>query len=97
MTAAAVLSDAEDVLRGTGRHATGRDTVPWVTLLAWIAAAGFLYGAAMGSHRLVAQQALYSGLKVPLLLLLSSVVCLLNFFVLNTILRPCLESTGADA
>ena len=40
----------------------------------------------MGSHRLVALQALYSGLKVPLLLLLSSVFCLLNFFVLNTVL-----------
>jgi len=86
MTATAVLSDAEDVLRGTGRHAAGRENVPWVTLLAWIAVAGFVYGATMGSHRLVALQALYSGLKVPFLLLLTSLVCLANFFVLNTVL-----------
>jgi hypothetical protein len=86
VTATAVLGDAEDVLRGTGRHAAGRESVPWMTLLAWIVAAGFLYGATMGSHRLIALQALYSGLKVPFLLLLTSLVCLPNFFVLNTVL-----------
>ena len=75
MTATAVLSDAENVLRGTGQHAAGRERVPYATLLAWIGGAGFVYGATMGSHRLIVLQALYSGLKVPILLLLTSVVC----------------------
>jgi hypothetical protein len=50
---------------------------------------GFLYGAAMGSYGGVAGdrlwQLLYSGLKVPILLLLNFLIGLPNFFVLNTL------------
>jgi len=50
---------------------------------------GFLYGMAMGSYSGVggdrARQLLYSGLKVPLLLLLTFLIGLPNFFVLNTL------------
>ncbi len=50
---------------------------------------GFLYGAAMGSYGGIAPdralQLLYSGLKVPVLLLVTFAIGLPNFFVLNTL------------
>ena len=50
---------------------------------------GFLYGAAMGSYGGVGGdrvwQLLYSGLKVPVLLLATFLIGLPNFFVLNTL------------
>ena len=51
---------------------------------------GFVYGMAMGSYGGVVGdrvwQLLYSGLKVPLLLLLTFLIGLPSFFVLNTLL-----------
>tara|TARA_R110002126_G_C10475991_1_gene501465 strand:- start:662 stop:1336 length:675 start_codon:yes stop_codon:yes gene_type:complete len=81
-----ILRDAELLLRAEGQHATGSERLPWRSLLAWIACAGFLYGAAMGSSGSQAQQSLYSGLKVPLMLAISSALTLPNFFVVNTLL-----------
>lgn len=48
--------------------------------------AGAFYGATMGSYGVRGFQALYSALKVPMLLSLATLVCLPNFFVVNTIL-----------
>ena len=45
-----------------------------------------LYGIVMGSHTLRPLQAFYSSFKVPLLLLLSTALCMPSFFILNTIL-----------
>ena len=58
----------------------GRDLVMLVV------ASGFAYGLVLGAHRLTPTQMLYSGVKVPILLTASSVVCLPNFFVVNTLL-----------
>ena len=55
-------------------------------LLALLVGAGFLYGLVLGCHNLRSRQMLYSALKVPLLLTASSLVCLPNFFVVNTLL-----------
>jgi hypothetical protein len=58
--------------------------------IAFIFLGGFFYGAVMGSFSGLTGdriwQVIYSGLKVPLLLLVSFVVALPSFFVLNTLM-----------
>jgi hypothetical protein len=51
-----------------------------------VLAGGFLYGCAMGSFGGRALQALYAGLKVPLLVVVSAALCAPAVFVLNTLL-----------
>ena len=83
------LSLVDDVLRRrpwTTRTAVrGRTRALGVCVLAF----GFLYGATMGSYGGVegdrAWQLLYSGLKVPVLLFVTFLIGLPNFFVLNTL------------
>jgi hypothetical protein len=81
MTAA--LAQADDLLRGRAAVALWR-------LLAMIALFGVLYGSVMGTFGGVrgerALQLLYSGTKVPLLLLVTFGLSLPSFFVLNTLL-----------
>lgn len=74
------------ILRGEGAFATGRGAVPWRALLLAVGIAGGLAGVALGAFQLRPLQMLYSGAKVPLLLVLSCAVCLPSFFVLNTVL-----------
>jgi hypothetical protein len=81
-----VIAEVETLLRAEGRYAVDRARVPWVRLAALLCAGGFVYGAAMGFFDTRALQATYSGLKVPLLLLTTTLVCLPNFFVVNTML-----------
>jgi hypothetical protein len=77
-------------LRGTGRFAVG---APLAGRLRWLAAFvvafGFGYGAVMGSFTGLApgryHQLLFSGVKVPLLLLATFLLCLPSFFVVNTL------------
>jgi hypothetical protein len=81
-----LLLHADDVLRG--RHAPGRRAL--LELLVLLVVFGLFYGAVMGSFGGFAGgralQPLYSGLKVPLLLLVTFALSLPSFFVLNTIL-----------
>lgn len=81
-----MIAEVDGLLRAEGRYAIGRDKVPVKHLLLLLAAGSFLYGLAMGSFSLRHLQALYSGLKVPILLSFSTAVCLPSFFVLNTLL-----------
>ena len=60
--------------------------LPLSQLIWLLACGGFAYGVIMGSGSGRPLQALYSGLKVPILLTASSLVCLPNFFVVNTLL-----------
>lgn len=76
----------DGVLRGEGPYASGRGRVPWVGLMLLVVLGGFVYGACMGSFALRPVQALYSALKVPLLLALTTLVCLPSFYAMNTIL-----------
>lgn len=81
-----MIGAIDGLLRAEGHFEVGRGRVPVARLLALLVACGFLYGLALGSFGLRAEQALYSGLKVPILLCFSTLVCLPSFFVLNTLL-----------
>jgi len=81
-----MLATVDAVLRGTGPFASGRGRVPWRSLGLVLAASGFLYGLTLGSFSLSGRQALYSGLKVPLLLVATTLVCLPSYFVVNSVL-----------
>jgi hypothetical protein len=71
-----VIDQAHDVLRGRAslRHA-------WLLLVC-----GFAYGAVMGSFGGRPLQAVYSALKVPILLLATVGLSLPSFFIVNTLL-----------
>ena len=71
-----VLDQANDVLRGRAslRHA-------WLLLVC-----GFAYGAVMGSHGGRPLQAIYSAVKVPILLLATVGLSLPSFFIVNKLL-----------
>jgi hypothetical protein len=60
--------------------------VPWRRLALFVAFCGALYGGVMGLSDARLLQALYSATKVPLLLLAATLVCLPNFYVVNTLL-----------
>jgi hypothetical protein len=81
-----MLAVVADLLHARGNFAVGRGRVPWLQLGLLLALFGFAYGAVMGSYGLRAEQALYSGIKVPLFLGGATLVCLPNFFVVNTLL-----------
>ncbi len=84
------LHAADDFFRGRGVFATeappaGR--LRWLLLL--LVTCGVFYGAVMGSYSGLTPgrlyQLLYSGVKVPLLLFATFVLCLPSFFVINTL------------
>jgi hypothetical protein len=85
-----LLHYADDVLRRrpwTTQSARTGAALKW--LIALIVAFGMAYGAVMGSFAGVRDghllQIFYSAVKVPLLLVATSLIALPNFFVLNTL------------
>jgi hypothetical protein len=76
----------DSFLRGEQAFAVGRREVPWRSLLTMLAMGGLGYGFAMGLYGGRPLQGIYSALKVPILLMISSALCLPNFFVVNTLL-----------
>lgn len=86
---------AELLLRGRGPFAPGQSRVPlrWLALL--LVCGGGLYGLALGSFGLRPLQMLYSAIKVPALVVVSTLICLPSFFVLNTVFG--LRDDFADA
>lgn len=81
-----MLHDAVLLLRAEGRFAVGRVPVPWVRLATIAIAAGFFYGAAMGSLGARELGPMYSATKVPILLVFSLGTCLPNFYAMNAVL-----------
>ncbi len=85
---ATILLQADDLLRGRAL-AADRRVRDLPSLLAMVALFGMFYGAVMGTFGGVqgerSLQLLYSGLKVPLLLLVTFGLSLPSFFVLNTL------------
>ncbi|MEQ8762660.1 MAG: hypothetical protein RL885_01950 [Planctomycetota bacterium] len=93
-------TNADALLRTRGRFGIHDERVPWSSLIVLTVLGGALYGFTMGSFSTVAllfgQEtrdpplrifvAIFSATKVPLLLALSTSVCLPSFFVLNTLL-----------
>jgi len=74
-----VALQADGVLRARGD--------PGLHVLArLLAAGGFLYGAVMGSYGGPTLQIIYAGFKVPLLVVVSTIVCLPSFWVLHLLL-----------
>lgn len=81
-----MIQSVEAVLRCEGRHRVGGANVPWAQLAVMVCAGGFVYGLVMGSYAGRSLQALYSGIKVPMLLGISSVICLPSFYVILSLL-----------
>lgn len=81
-----MLAQVDGLLRAEGPYAVGAPRVPVGRFLILLCLGGVVYGAAMGSFGLRPLQMVYSGIKVPMLLSFSTVVCLPSFFVVNTLL-----------
>jgi hypothetical protein len=81
---------ANNVLRGRVAHEDSGHPAGLLSMGALLVAAGALYGATMGSYDVLLGprpwQMLYSGLKLPLLLLATFALSLPTFFIVNTIL-----------
>lgn len=80
------LARIEDLLRGRGEFDPARPRIPLRDAVLFFAVFGFGYGCAMGSYAFRPQQVFYSGLKVPLLLGVATIICLANFYVVNALL-----------
>lgn len=76
----------ERLLRGEREFAAGRGALPVATLGAVLALGGAAHGLAIGSFALRVEQSCYSALKVPLLLGLSTALCIPSFYALNAVL-----------
>lgn len=83
-----LLTHADDLIRGRTTNSARPTTL--LHLVALITLFGLFYGTVMGAFGGVqgqrALQLLYSGVKVPLLLLVTFALSLPSFFVLNTLL-----------
>ncbi len=81
-----MLGHATEILRAEGRHQPGAPTTAWAALLVAALATPAIHGAVMGTWSGRPLQVFYSLTKVPLLLGAATLVCLPNFFVVNTLL-----------
>jgi hypothetical protein len=76
----------ERLLRSEREFAAGGGAVPIGALAVALSLGGAAHGLALGSYDLRAEQAFYSALKVPLLLGLSTLMCIPSFYALNAVL-----------
>jgi hypothetical protein len=83
---ALLLAETDAMLRAEGPFAVQARGVPVLRLAGIILAGGFVYGCVMGLHAGRPVQALYSGLKVPILLGVTTCICLPSFYVANMLL-----------
>ena len=77
--------DPGALLHARGAFATDAPAVPWRNICVIVALSGGAYGAIMGSFGGVGLQVLVSALKIPLLIAVSTVMCLPSLFVVNTV------------
>lgn len=84
-----LLAGAGDILRAGSESIRVGDEAPWRRAAVYLAVAGCTYGALMGTYGGFSGDRpwviLFSALKVPLLLVVTFLVCLPSFFVLNTL------------
>lgn len=80
------IQGIEDLLRGRGSFDPALPSIPLQHLVLLFTGFGFAYGLVMGSYAGRPVQMLFSGLKVPMLLGIATLICLLNFFVVNSLL-----------
>jgi len=76
----------EHLLRGEREFASGRGAIPWLAIVVVVALFGAAHGALIGSFTLRAEQALYSALKLPLLIACSTAMCLPSFYAINSVM-----------
>ena len=81
-----MVEEVEALLRCEGRHGVGEPEVPWARITLVLLASCFLYGLALGSFGWRWEQAVYSAIKVPMLLFVTSLIVLPNFYVVNALL-----------
>jgi hypothetical protein len=86
----AILAHHDRIIKQLGRPRPGdAAALPWPALIALVALAGPIYGLVMGSYALDsphrALMSVYSALKVPLLIIGTTLVCLPGFFAFNTV------------
>jgi hypothetical protein len=81
-----VLGRVDDLLRGRGWGAPGAGPVPVAFLLAVLVAAGSAYGLVMGLGGGRLLQGLIGAVKVPLLLEVSTALCLPSHYVASSLL-----------
>jgi hypothetical protein len=85
----AFLAGADGILRAGSESIRAEAEAPWRRALIYLAVAGCAYGALMGTYGGFGGDRplviLFSALKVPLLLVVTFLVCLPSFFVLNTL------------
>ncbi|MEO0479315.1 MAG: hypothetical protein AAF196_07540 [Planctomycetota bacterium] len=75
-----------DVLRSEGQFGPKAERIPVRTLLLCVVLGGGVQGAVMGLHDGRALQAVFSAIKVPLLLILSTLIVLPSFYMLHLVL-----------
>jgi hypothetical protein len=75
----------DELLRGRGRFAPGAAT-PWSALAVLLVLAGMVHGAALGSFAGRPIGSAYSALKIPLLLVVSTLPCLPLTYALHALL-----------
>jgi len=78
-------TDWDALLRARGDFAVASARLPWVRLVGAVTLAGGGFGLAMGSFA-GGMAALYSALKLPLLVSGALLVCLPSFYVINAVL-----------
>jgi hypothetical protein len=86
----AVFRHADQLLRGTGPFGVSTGPRSWWLVPSLVLVFAPMYGAVMGAYAFDsperALQVLFSAVKLPLLLLTSTVLCLPAFFVLSSVL-----------
>lgn len=86
----AFLSGVDTVLRGNSDQPDREATTPWRQSIRYVIVCGCAYGALMGTFGGVTGDRLwiilFAALKVPLLLIITFLVCIPSFFVVNTLL-----------
>lgn len=80
------LTHVDGLLRGEGIYGSDRAATPWRQLFFIVLVAGAGYGAVMGSFGARPLQVLLAALKVPVLVAVSTAVCLPNFFIVQVTL-----------
>jgi hypothetical protein len=85
----AFFSGVEGVLRGDSARANDAAPTPWPQSMGYVIVFGCAYGALMGTFGGVTGErlwmVLFAALKVPLLLVITFLLCIPSFFVLNTL------------
>jgi len=81
-----MIRDLDNLLKYNGIYAVGSGRPPITRIVLITAVSGFTYGAVMGFFGHRGLQAFYSGLKTPMLLGITTIICLPSYYVINALL-----------